>query len=368
MNRAIYNRLSYYMSRRIIDFKTGLSTVVPKSLEGRQDLTMMLWAGDCENECVTDVVRLPAYHVYLCNGLSYEGVLKNAADLESYDAPGYICLIDVNDGEQMAKFIKAFKGAFSRIDSDYNGSTPTLSLNDYSDLLRGDGLAYHVEGINGAYYPSYELAYALEIFAPILTPKNNNVRLWTKAIRDLALANNLSCLEVWTSPDLRYLDYDSVRQEQDRYREFLLKINPKAMEACNYKDNLEKYWDLLSVEILTVNIARAYNFWKDDLEQQKDDEGFKDRFAAYLKARCTRELIVNFHSYEDFERINSKTKDAYEQLRGYQKILENLQLAKRISSYPLLHAKICSFVDERRTSLDPEASPVEEYGVVISKV
>jgi hypothetical protein len=355
------------MSRRIIDFKTGLTTVVPKSLEGRQDLTMILWAGDCENDSVTDVVRLPGYHVYLCNGLTYEGVLKNANELESYDAPGYICLIDVNDVEQMTKFIKAFKGAFSRIDSDYNGSTPTLSLNDYSDLLRGDGLAYHVEGISGAFYPTYELAYALEIFAPILTPKNNDVRLWSKAIRDLAVANNLSPAEVWTSPDLRYLEYHSVRQEQDRYREFLLKINPKAMEAYTYKDKLENYWDLLSIEILTVNIARAYNFWKDDLEQQNDDEGFKDRFSKYLKARCTRELIVNFHSYEDFERINSR-KDAYDQLRGYQKILENLQLAKRISSYPLLHAKICLFIDERQTSLDPEASPLEEYGVVISKV
>jgi hypothetical protein len=352
------------MATRIINFKNSdAPPKLPDSLKGRRDLTMMLWAGDCQNNGVADVLRLPVYNIYVCNGLSKDGLELNAGELEAKSMPGYICLIDVSDEKQMDTFIEVFGGSIRRIDSDYIGNTPSLPLNNYSDLLGSDGIAFHVEGINALHYPTVELAYALEIFAPVFTPENNDVRMWCKSIRDLAKFNDLTPAEVWTSPDLRHLSYDSVYKEQNKYREFMLKINPNAMLAFTYADKLEEYWDMLSTQVISVNIARAYNTFKDILTSQNDDKGYKDRFMAYLKGRCESGLRAQSQSLSDFETYCSKFTDLNELVRVYQKTLIHLELAKEASAHPLLFGRLTNFTDERLLGKD-----VKEYGVVISKV
>uniref|UniRef100_A0A6C0K2E7 Uncharacterized protein n=1 Tax=viral metagenome TaxID=1070528 RepID=A0A6C0K2E7_9ZZZZ len=352
------------MSSRIINFKeSDIPPKLPDSLKGRTDLTMILWAGDCVQNGITDVLRLPIYNIYVCNDVLKGGLELNAYELETKRMPGYICLIDVSDKIQMDMFIDLFGGCISLIDSDYHGNTPSLELNQYSDLLRGDGIAYHVEGINTAYYPTVELAYALEVFAPILSPENNYVRMWSKPIRDLAKFNDLTSAEVWTSPDLRGLEYDSVYQEQNKYRDFMLKINPNAMFAFTYTDKLEEYWDTLSTQIISVDILRVYNTWKEILTPQKDDKGYKDRFMAYLKGRCESGLRAQSQSLSDFETYCSKFTDSIELVRVYQKTLIHLELAKEASAHPLLYGRLTNFIDKRLVGKD-----VEEYGVVISKV
>ena len=351
------------MSSRIINFKeSDIPPKLPDSLKGRTDLTMILWAGDCQQNGVADFLRLAPYNIYVCNGIEKGGIELNAHELEEKQLPGYICLIDVRDEKQMDTFMQIFSGCFCMIDSDYHGNTPSLPLNQYSDLLRGDGIAYHVEGINAVYYPTVELAYALEIFAPILTPENNNVRMWCKPIRDLAIFNDLTSEQVWTSPDLRHLSYDSVYQEQNKYRDFMLKINPNAMFAFTYTDKLEEYWDTLSTQIISVDILRVYNTWKEILTPQEDNKGYKERFMAYLKARCESGLRAQFQSLSDFETYCSKCTDSKELVRAYQKTLNHLELAKQASAHPLLFGRLTNFTDERFMGY------IEEYGVVISKV
>jgi hypothetical protein len=84
-----------------------------------------LWAGDGEHEGVTDVERLPNYDIYLCLGLSGSQFDKNVERLTDSQT---ICIVNVHDKEQMARFHAAFAGSFYYIDADYKGNTPTLPL------------------------------------------------------------------------------------------------------------------------------------------------------------------------------------------------------------------------------------------------
>jgi hypothetical protein len=143
----------------------------------------------------------------------------------------------------------------------------------------------------------------------------------------------------------------------------MLKINPNAMLAFTYADKLEEYWDMLSTQVISVNIARSYNTFKDILTTQKDDKGYKDRFMVYLKGRCELELRAQSQSLSDFETYCSKFTDLNELMRAYQKTLIHLELAKEVSAHPLLFGRLTNFTDERLLG-----KHVEEYGVVISKV
>ena len=79
------------MSSRIINFKeSDIPPKLPDSLKGRTDLTMILWAGDCQQNGVADVLRLAPYNIYVCNGIEKGGIELNARKLEEKELPGYI--------------------------------------------------------------------------------------------------------------------------------------------------------------------------------------------------------------------------------------------------------------------------------------
>ena len=69
-------------------------------------LRLMLWAGDMAREGLTDIERLQGYDVYLCYGFT-PSLYENALHLEALDASGsrrhYLCVLDVNDQEQMGR-------------------------------------------------------------------------------------------------------------------------------------------------------------------------------------------------------------------------------------------------------------------------
>jgi len=121
--------------KRTMNFTLEPIVQIVPELEGRHDLRMVLWAGDCVHDTITDVERLPNFDVYLCFGFS-QTLPENVDYIYSKRSrPGIICIIDVWAKEQMDRLIEVFRGRFSVIDSDYNGNTPTLPREYYDALL-----------------------------------------------------------------------------------------------------------------------------------------------------------------------------------------------------------------------------------------
>ena len=240
----------------------------------RQKLKLILWAGDGIHGEISDVARLRGYDMYICLGITKEGVRRNLQDL----APDQtICLIDVFNLGQMAEFHKHFDGAFSLINSDYYGNTPTLPLIDYERLLSDGGVARNIEGLNSLRMPVEEMLDSLELVAPLLSPELNDKRLWSSLILDLAKRDQLSPGAVWSSPDLKHPYYDYVRTEQNRFAEWQKRRNPSwpARGAT-----LEEHWAILPVRTLSANLLSA-NLLRgpDEITRLLDIEAF-DRFLA----------------------------------------------------------------------------------------
>ncbi len=230
--------------------------LVPE-LEGRTDLRMVLWAGDCVHDNITDVERLPNFDVYLCLGFS-QTLPENVDYIYSKRSkPGVICIIDASVKEQMARFIEIFQGRFSVIDSDYNGNTPTLPREYYDALLSEDGKAFNVKGINGCGFPVEDVQNALELFAPMLSREDNYRRTWTRELIDIAKVNDLSPNSAWTSPDFKNAYYNRIREGQEQLIKWNKDRNPFSTHVHQYsRDNIEEYWKLLPVHLLTINFER----------------------------------------------------------------------------------------------------------------
>jgi hypothetical protein len=232
------------------------SRIVPE-LEGRSELRMVLWAGDCVHDGITDIERLPNFDVYLCMG--FINTLQANVDYmyNNRSKSGVICIIDVFVKEQMNRFVELFRGRFSVIDSDYNGNTPTLPREYYDSLLSEDGKGFNVKGINGCSFPVEDVQNALELFAPILSREDNYRRTWTKELIEIAKINDLSPSSAWTSPDFKEAYYDRIREGQEQLMKWNENRNPFSSQSHHYsKDNIEEYWKLLPLNILTVNIER----------------------------------------------------------------------------------------------------------------
>lgn len=243
--------------KRTMNFILDNPRIVPE-LEGRTDLRMILWAGDCVHENLTDVERLPNFDVYLCMG--FIQTLQDNLDYiyNNRSKSGVICIIDVFDKEQMARFIEVFRGRFSVIDSDYNGNTPTLPREYYDALLSNEGRAFNIRGINGCILPTEDVQNALELFAPMLSPEDNYRRTWTRQVIDIAKANDITPSSAWTSPDFKDTYYNSVREAQEQLMKWNQNRNPFSSQVHHYsRDNIEEYWKLLPLHILTINFERT---------------------------------------------------------------------------------------------------------------
>ena len=233
--------------------------IIPE-LEGLTDLRMVLWAGDCVHDEITDIERLPNFDVYLCIGF-IQTLGANIDYIYNRSNPGIICIIDVSMKEQMARFTELFRGRFSVIDSDYNGNTPTLPREYYDVLLSEDGKAFNIVGINGCVLPTENFQNSLELFAPMLSPEDNYLRTWTQEIVDIARVDRLSPSGVWSCPEFKGNYYDGLKARQEQLVKWNKDRNPLSMQLDKYsKDNIEEYWKLLPIHILTVNFERTNSY------------------------------------------------------------------------------------------------------------
>lgn len=284
--------------KRTMNFTLDTPSEIVSELAGRTDLRMVLWAGDCVHDGVTDIQRLPDFDVYLCFGFS-QTLGANVDYIYNRSKPGIICIIDASAKEQMYRFIQLFRGRFLVIDSDYNGNTPTLPREYYNALLSNEGKAFNIKGINGCIMPTEDFQNSLELFAPVLSPEDNWRRTWTREIIDLAKGNDLSPGSTWTSPDLKDPYYRDIRARQEQLIEWNKNRNPVSGQVWNYsKDTIEEYWKLLPLHILSVDFERKNIY--DDLPS-KYATMCAERFRSFII-----EFIVQLLKTPDEFRENSR--------------------------------------------------------------
>jgi hypothetical protein len=249
--------------------------------------------------------------MYLCRG--YEGIKRNLLDLSPDQT---ICVIDVFNENEMAEFHRHFDGAFSLINSDYYGNTPTLPLKEYTRLLAKDGIARNIEGINSLRMPVEEMLDSLELVAPALPPELHEKRMWTSMILDLAKRDELSPGAVWTSPDLKQSYYDYVRLSQERFVQWQKRRNPAwpaRAETC------EEHWDNLPLKVLLANtksddikglldVAAFDRFLCSKIPERfhNGDISFKQNVLKLLSIEVPQTLTVEIGYYEDERRGGSQ--------------------------------------------------------------
>lgn len=223
----------------------------------KQNLSLILWAGDGQHGQRSDVSRLNNFLMYLCRGYNLSEIHRNMEDLSPSQT---ICRIDASDEQQLLTFYKAFDGAFSYIDSDYYGNTPKLPLETYVRLLKPGGLARNIEGISGMHMPFNVYLNKIELLAPVLSPELLQRRLWSKGILDLALRDELTPAQVWTSSDLQISYYDEVRRCQEGFQQVQKGrfANWPLREAT-----LEEHWEKVSLNTLTDYLWRSYNTFEE---------------------------------------------------------------------------------------------------------
>lgn len=279
----------------------------------RQNLRLMLWAGDGNRDNVSDVMGLRGYDVYLCIGISHEGLQRNIADLSGSQT---LCIVDINNAVQMKEFLKGFGGAFTHIDSDYRGNTPTLSPNHYAALLGPGGAAYNIEGINSLIMPEEELLDATEIFAPVLGSEARARRLWSSGILELSKRDDLLPSHVWSSPDLKHHFYESVREQQEV---FVRRQKVRNDAWPSIKETLREQWDVLSAKTLIVNMTRVAL----PIEQEHLEE-----FSDFLteKAQSILSIKPNFTLIQTALEEACYGKDIREIIRIKQGVIRSLMI------------------------------------------
>jgi len=274
----------------------------------RSNLKLILWAGDGNHDGVSDVHRLAGYDVYLCLGLPGH-LQKNIADLTGSQT---LCMVNVNDTEQMAVFESIFKGAFSIIDTDYYGNTPTLSPAYYVSLLGSQGRANNTEGINSLVMPTENLLNMLEIFAPILPAHQREQRIWSSGIIELAKRDDLPTSHVWASPDLKQPFYDRTRELQEYFVTWQKLRNPLWPKCA---ETLEGHWDTLSIKTLCAPLMQQGVTEDVATTTQPHFETFSD----YLARRVL--VITSGLDVEAYMAECDNTKDIKDVIRVRQKML-----------------------------------------------
>lgn len=291
----------------ILDFTRRHTT--PQNLPSRQNLRLILWAGDGENDGITDVERLPNYDVYLCLGLSGSHFEKNVEKLTDSQT---ICIVNIHDKEQMARFHAAFAGAFYYIDADYKGNTPTLPLTSYAALLGPAGHAYNTEGLNGLKMYEEDLLNTLEIFAPVLSPELKERRQWSSIVLELARGNDITPGEVWASPDLKQMIYTVVVDRQNRFVQWQTERNG-AWPRC--AESLEGQWVSLADRVLTWGIVN-------DLHVIGAIEPYLITFSDYLGQRIRDIMVQKLMDRYDYFVECEKRGDAVATIRFKQRVLK----------------------------------------------
>ena len=238
----------------------------------RTGLRLMLWAGDGEHDGVTDVARLRGYDVFLCLGIQKEMLQRN---IDNLFGSQILCIINVREKGQMTEFCREFAGAFSHIDSDYYGNTPSLPISYYNTLLGSGGVARNIVGINGIIMANEDMLNTVELFFPALDEKTKQKRFWDKSVLALGKRDEISPGEVWSSPGLSHHYYDYVREAQDR---FITWQKQRNSAWPSYKLTLVEQWESLGADVLASRISLPIG--EEHLEQ----------FSAYLTQKIARIL------------------------------------------------------------------------------
>ena len=353
------------MNSNIIDFSNNSKIIIPEWMLKKESLSLMLWAGDGIHDYITDVQRLPNYDMYLCNNGDIATINKNNDYINQQPQPRCICIIDVFDSKQIELFLQLFKERFYIINSDYYGATPRLSLKYYSTLLKSNGVAYNIEGISNASFPTIDLSRILELFAPILPKELNYLRHWTLDLIKLAFYNDLPPQTIYNDSEFEK-NYSFIKSDQKIFKEKQKKLYPELDSSISYsKDSIESYWDLLSSSILCVNLDNGFRWLSHPIYEWMDDQfkdgsciiKYKERFANYLYNR----IYLSNINQDDFNKyIESKSNTLENKIKALQFVIG--KLSYNTNKYSLIR-NIIYYNDERKVS-DPE---MKTYGLVIIK-
>jgi len=331
---------------------------IPPWLINKPDASLMLWAGDCVHDGVTDIERLPGYDVYLCCG--FDGLAANIN--VSKARPTCICIIDVHDQEQLNSFTELFQNKFQTINSDYHGNTPKLPMQAYCDLLKVGGNAYNTEGINSLFFPTIAFRDTIELFAPVLPDYLKPRRKWTKSMLDLARDNELTVEGTWTSPDLVIPYYEEIRKEQTYFDEYRAKRYPSQnfYFMTHTAENIEEYWDTLPECVFLANITRAFIMEGCDTEWA---DMFIPRLIKYLEKKVEMRMEEDLQHFLAFYATRSLSNET--QLFALQMALKAIALSKE--ALPSLKSSIQFYKDLRIKDMEGE-NPKMIFGVIFTKV
>lgn len=300
----------------------------------RSGLRLMLWAGDGEHDGVTDVARLRGYDVFLCMGLQKDILQRNIANLFGSQT---LCIINMHEKEQMTEFCREFAGAFSHIDSDYQGNTPTLPMNYYSLLLGSGGMARNIVGINGIIMSNEDMLNTVELFFPVLDEETKQKRFWDKSVIALGKRDEISAGEAWSSPGFSHHYYDYVREAQAR---FITWQKQRNSAWPSYKPTLVEQWESLGADVLASRISLPIAV--EHLEQ----------FSAYL----TQKIASILDAKPMFTLVQSAMdeacygKDVMGVIRIQQNVIKHLMTELPSS----LTGMIGRYIDERHESRPTE--------------
>jgi len=298
----------------------------------KRPLRLMLWAGDGDRDGISDVARLQGYDLFLCMGIM--NIEKNAADLSDSQA---IVIIDAKDNNQMKRFCEDFREAFSHIDSDYYGNTPTLPISYYNKLLAPGGTARNIVGLNGIIMVDEDMLNTIELFGPVLDYEMRNKRLWSNMVLSLAKDNRLSPGETWSSPDLKNPLYDFVREHQERFVHWQ-RVRNSAWPAL--KGTLQEQWESLSAKVIASRLVLP-------IEQAHLEE-----FSRFLTHKIESILNIkkNFTLVQSAMDEKCYGKDLLARIRVQQQVI--LYLTEEIPSS--ITGIIGRYIDERLASRPTE--------------
>ena len=325
------------MPGQVIDFTrrslspTDLSLI---RLNLPRGMSLMLWAGDCVHQGISDVKRLKHYQVFLCRGFP-EGLAANTLSLRTGQV---LCILDVDDEQQMSAFRYVFRERFRYINSDYHGNTPSLPLCDYSALLEPDGIARHVFGINGLIMPYEDYYRVLETFAPVLSAEWKDRRNWSREVLELAARDSLSPGMVWTDDVVKtHPHYAYVLEAQKRFVSEGRKRNPQWPHVSA---SLEEHWDSLPLSTLSMP---SYMHLPSGRELMLLVEPYLPALSAHLSRRM--QGLPQFHMLrpESLEE-KSSTMTPLEAIREKQRIIGILSTAIP----PDLAGQVDYFTDDRK--------------------
>lgn len=308
----------------------------------RAGLRLMLWAGDGEHDGVTDVARLRGYDVFLCLGLNEEMLKRN---IDRMVGSQTMCIINMREKGQMTEFCREFAGAFSHIDSDYHGNTPSLPISYYSLLLGSGGVARNIVGINGIIMANEDMLNTVELFFPVLDEKTKQRRFWDKAVLALGKRDEISPGEVWSSSGFSHHYYDYVREAQDR---FITWQKQRNSAWPSYKQTLVEQWESLGADVLASRISLPIA--AEHLEQ----------FSAYL----TQKIASILEAKPMFTLVQSAMDEASygKDIAGVIRIQQNVIKDLMTELPSTLTGMIGRHIDERH-----ESRPVE-FGLSLIRV